>query len=45
MIESLLAWFMLFLGLLTGKPLLLIASAVYAVAAHIGRLRKEDEGK
>lgn len=43
MIESILAWFMLFSGLLTGKPLLLIASAVYAVAARISKLRKEDE--
>lgn len=44
MIESLLAWVMLFIGVLTGNPLYLIASAVYAVAARI-MLRKEDEGK
>lgn len=45
MIESVLAWMMLFIGLLTGNPLYLIASAVYAIASRIGMLRKEDEGK
>ena len=43
MVESVLAWIMLFLGVTTGTPLYLIASAVYAVAARIGKLRKEDE--
>ena len=41
MIECLLAWMMLFLGLLTGNPLYLIASGVFAVASRIGG--KEDK--
>jgi hypothetical protein len=45
MIESILAWILLFVGLVKGNPLYLIASAVYAVASRIGMLRKEDEGK
>ena len=43
MVECILAWLMLFFGLITGNPLYLIASAVYAVASQIGMLRKEDE--
>lgn len=39
MIEGMLAWIMLFIGVLTGNPLYLIASAVYAVAARIGVLK------
>ena len=45
MIEGILAWVVLFIGVLTRNPLYLIASAVYAVASRIGMLRKEDEGK
>jgi hypothetical protein len=45
MIEGILAWFMLFIGVLTGNPNYLIASGVYAVASRVGMLRKEDEGK
>lgn len=42
MIESILAWVMLFIGVLTGNPNYLIASGVFAVASRIGMLRKED---
>lgn len=45
MIEQLLAWIFLFVGLFSGNPLYLIASAAYAVASRIGLLRKEDDGK
>ena len=45
MIECILAWVLLIVGIRTGNPLYMIASATYAVASRVGVLRKEDEGK
>lgn len=43
MVECLLAWIMLFVGIGTGNPLYLIASGVFAIAARIGNLKNESE--
>ena len=45
MIECILAWVMLFVGLVVANPLYMIASAVFAVASRIAQMRKEDEKK
>ena len=39
MIECILAWTMLFVGLVVANPLYIIASAVYAVASRISLLK------
>lgn len=42
MIECLLAWIMLFLGILEHNPILFVASGVYAIASRIySATRKE----
>lgn len=41
MLETILSWVFLFVGVLNGEPLYIIASGVFAVAVNIYLLRKE----
>ena len=38
MIEGILAWIMLFIGIGTGKPLWFVASGVYAIAVYVAKI-------
>lgn len=42
MIECLLAWSCLIAGIGKREPILILAAAVFAVAANIDRLRRKD---
>ena len=42
MVEALLAWIMLFMGIVKGDPLYFIASGVFAVAIQISRCVEGD---
>ena len=43
MVECLLTWITLFVGIGTGNPMYLIASGVFAIASRIGILKNESE--
>lgn len=44
MIECILSWIMLFMGIVTTNANYFIASGVFAVASHLYRMRKGGEG-
>lgn len=45
MIEGILSWIMLFMGIIINNPLYFIASGVFAVAAQIWMVRESKNDK